>query len=278
MKNFNMAILFFSLIFSIVILIFIAISVLLIYSLLMIGVETKTTETGIMRMVGVSKRGLVQMVFIQSFMFVLPAIVFAFALCFPMLALCFKFIFKEELSGAFAPVPSWKSLGLGFSVGVIIPLLSSILPVLKVLGQNLNDAVNYQRGRVKAIVVEIMQKNKANVVPYLIFGIIAFLYGLGIYYMLPLALLSFNLGLILQVFFFILLGYLLGLILFAANAQRLMERLILKVFLFWEKPSMTLLIKNNLKTHSVKNKLTTTVFTMALGFLIFLMVQYRLLR
>lgn len=64
MKKYDMAILLFGLIFDMVLLIFIFISVFLIYSLLMIGVETKTMETGIMRMVGVSKRGLMLMVFI----------------------------------------------------------------------------------------------------------------------------------------------------------------------------------------------------------------------
>lgn len=64
MFKFNIAILLFSLIFDVVLLIFIVISVLLIYSLLMIGVETKTFETGIMRMVGVSKKGLMAMIFI----------------------------------------------------------------------------------------------------------------------------------------------------------------------------------------------------------------------
>jgi ABC-type antimicrobial peptide transport system permease subunit len=53
-----------SLVFNIVLLVFMAISVVLIYSLLMIGVETKTHETGMMRMVGTNKRGLVMMVFI----------------------------------------------------------------------------------------------------------------------------------------------------------------------------------------------------------------------
>lgn len=134
MQRYNMALLFFNLIFNIVILIFIAISVLLIYSLLMIGVETKTLETGIMRMVGVGKRGLVQMIFVQSFMFVLPALVVGFALCFPMLALCFKYIFKEQLTGAFAPIPTWQGVLMALAVGIIIPALASILPVLKVLG------------------------------------------------------------------------------------------------------------------------------------------------
>jgi hypothetical protein len=75
-------------------------------------------------------------------------------------------------------------------------------------------------------------------------------YGFGIYYVLPLALLSYKLGLILQVFFFILLGYLLGLIMFAVNAQKLMESLMLRGLLFWEAASMRVLIRNNLKAHS----------------------------
>jgi len=44
----------------------------------MIGVETKTFETGIMRMVGITKLGLILMIFIQSFMFVIPALIIGF--------------------------------------------------------------------------------------------------------------------------------------------------------------------------------------------------------
>jgi ABC-type antimicrobial peptide transport system permease subunit len=93
MQVYNMSILLFNLIFKIVIMIFIVISVLLIYSLLMIGVETKTLETGIMRILGVGKRGLIQMIFVQSLMFVVPAIITGFILSPPILALCFTFIF-----------------------------------------------------------------------------------------------------------------------------------------------------------------------------------------
>lgn len=62
MQTFNYSILFLGLVFNVILLVFIVISVLLIYSLLMIGVETKTMETGIMRMVGTNKLGLVSMV------------------------------------------------------------------------------------------------------------------------------------------------------------------------------------------------------------------------
>ena len=62
MEIFNLSILFLGLVFNVILLVFIVISVLLIYSLLMIGVETKAMETGILRMMGTNKRGLVLMV------------------------------------------------------------------------------------------------------------------------------------------------------------------------------------------------------------------------
>ena len=71
------------LIFSIVILLFVVLSILLIYSLLMISVETKSFETGVMRMIGLSKMGLVGLIILQSFMFVIPAVIIGFISSFP---------------------------------------------------------------------------------------------------------------------------------------------------------------------------------------------------
>jgi len=52
---------------------------------------------------------------------------------------------------------------------------------------------------------------------YITFGVIAVIYGLSIYYFLPLSMLSFNFGWILKIFFFILVGMLFGLSLLAFN-------------------------------------------------------------
>ena len=62
MELFSNAILFLGLIFDIIVLLFVVLSVLLIYSLLMISVETKTFEFGVMRMVGLSKSGIISMI------------------------------------------------------------------------------------------------------------------------------------------------------------------------------------------------------------------------
>lgn len=51
----------------------------------------------------------------------------------------------------------------------------------------------------------------------MLFGSIGVIAGIAIYYLLPLAVLNFNIGLILQIFFFILLGMILGLTLISMN-------------------------------------------------------------
>jgi len=52
------------LIFGIIIILFVVISILLIYSLLMISVETKGFETGVLRLVGMSKTNCISMILI----------------------------------------------------------------------------------------------------------------------------------------------------------------------------------------------------------------------
>ena len=118
-----------------------------------------------------------------------------------------------------------------------------------VLSQNLNDALNYQRSRIKGTFVEIMKTSGVNRVPYIIFGLITFLYGLGMFYVLPLSLLSMKISLILGVFLFILMGLIFGLTLLAINMQTLVEVALTHLVLFWEKPSMKKMIQSNLRTH-----------------------------
>jgi len=116
-----------------------------------------------------------------------------------------------------------------------------------------------------------------NRVPYIIFGLITFIYGLGMFYVLPLSLLSMKIILILGVFLFILMGLILGLTLLAMNMQRLVEMALTYTLLIWEKTSMLRMVLNNLKTHQMRNKLTSAIFSMTLAFNIFIMVQFRLI-
>ncbi len=101
-------------------------------------------------------------------------------------------------------------------------------------------------------------------------------YGVGIFYLLPLSLLTGNLTLILYVFFFILMGMILGLVLLAFNFQKMIEICLTYLLFFWERESMRLMIMKNLDLHRQKNKMTAIIYSLTLGTIIFILVTLSL--
>jgi hypothetical protein len=85
------------------------------------------------------------------------------------------------------------------------------------------------------------------------------------------ALLAMNLTLLLQVFFLILLGMLLGLTLMVTNFQGLFEIVFSYMFFFWEKKSLMTILRKNMKAHKKRNKLTSIIYALSLGCIIFLL-------
>ena len=106
METFAMMILYIGLVANLVVILFVIVAVLLIYSLLMISIEKKTFEFGVMRLTGLSKRGLIALICMQALLFVLPAIVLAFALSFPILAAVYYFMVQNAAGYDVSPVPN----------------------------------------------------------------------------------------------------------------------------------------------------------------------------
>jgi len=89
-------------------------------------------------------------------------------------------------------------------------------------------------------------------------------------------LLAENAGLILDIFFLILGGLILGLTLLVANLRGFIEIIMTYLLLFWERKSMRALIKKNLVAHKHTNKLTSIIYALTLGCVIFLCVALNL--
>ena len=98
-------------------------------------------------------------------------------------------------------------------------------------------------------------------------------YGLSIYILLPLSLLQMNFTLVLTVFLAILMGMLFGVTILVSNLQAILEIILMYLLLFWEKSSMRSLISKNLIAHRQRNKLTSTIYSLTLGTIIFLLVS-----
>ena len=256
-----MAMLFLGLIFDIILLLFTVLSVLLFYSLLMISVETKTFEFGVMRMVGLSKTGIINVVFIQAFMYVLPSIILAFVTSVPALFFLYKIIFTGDSIEHQSPMPSDLAIAQGLLVGILIPILSAILPIKVALSKDLNESLDTSRSKTKANMIEVLDPNNASQVTYILFGALTTTYGTCVYYFLPLALISFNWAMILKIFFGILIGLLLGLTLLAFNVQRLLEICLSHIILFCDLKcfgnlqlrGIKKMVMMNLEAHRIRN-------------------------
>ena len=107
MKKTESQLLSIGLVFKILLLIFIIVSVLLIYSLLMISVETKTFEIGVMRLLGLSTAGFVGLVLTQSMCFVFPSIIAGFIVSMPILSQIYSIVFTEDMGFTPSIIPEF---------------------------------------------------------------------------------------------------------------------------------------------------------------------------
>ncbi len=128
MRVMAFAIMFMELIFDIIVILFVSISILLIYSLLTISIEQKSFEIGVMRMVGLSNHGLIFMVLLQAFMFVVPAIIIGFIASYPLLSLVNYFMKASSLDIQNLAPPA-SAIIEALMIGIIVPAISSILPI-----------------------------------------------------------------------------------------------------------------------------------------------------
>ena len=107
MQILSVGILIVGLIFDIMLIQFIIISVLLIYSLLMITIETKTFDTGVMRLLGLSSGGFIVLIFTQALMFVLPSLILGFIGVVPSLWYIYSKLESEKQPWNLDLLPSW---------------------------------------------------------------------------------------------------------------------------------------------------------------------------
>ena len=147
LEPYSYAVMFIGLIFDVLEIIFIVVSILLIYSLLMISVETKMFEIGVMRLVGLTKLGFTGMILTQAAMFVLPAVIIGFTVSIPLIYFLYSVLFKSSLGYMPSVLPTLGATLRAVFVGLLIPLLSSIVPIRRVLSADLTDALNTERSK-----------------------------------------------------------------------------------------------------------------------------------
>jgi ABC-type antimicrobial peptide transport system permease subunit len=84
-------------VFNVVLILMCAISIILIYSLLMVSVNKRTFDNGVMRMVGISKMDCVLSITMQSLSFVVPSIIVSYSLAILINHFLLQMMFTPEM-------------------------------------------------------------------------------------------------------------------------------------------------------------------------------------
>lgn len=266
--------LFLGLIVNVIIVILLLLSILLIYSLLMINVETRKFEMGVLRLLGTWRSGIIQLLLFQAFSYSLPSWVFGLIVAYGGTFIVVK-IFQNLTGISISTGLSVDAILLATGLGIFIPIVASFFPIREALSKNLQDSLDISHSKTKAIKISINRSESTSFsCTFILVGILLAGFGFGVYYIFPLALLSLDLNLLLNMFFFLLLGMLLGLVLLSLNLEHLLERAIVRLFLFWERKAISKLVLKNLVAHRIRNRKTTIMYALSLGFIIFINVSF----
>lgn len=266
--------LFLGLILSIILTILFVLSFMLIYSLLMISVETRTFELGVHRMTGLTRVGVINMLLVQALSYAIPSWAVGLLLS-QILTVVVVNMLSTSVEVPMANTLTPLSIGIATVLGICIPLVAAILPIRDALSKNLHDTLDTRHSKTLGVSFNIERSDDGSIsATALVVGVGLVVFGFLIYYLLPLSLLSLNLTLFFNIFFGILVGLLFGLIMLSLNFEHLVERLVVSLFFFWELRSIPQMVLKNLVAHRLRNRKTTIMYALSLGFVIFVTVAY----
>ncbi|KAG5468246.1 hypothetical protein LSCM1_02224 [Leishmania martiniquensis] len=270
---------FLGLVMSIVLVALSFLSIVLIYSILTVGLETKTYELGIQRMIGLRKANLIFLVLTNAYAFTVPAWIFGIGAgqAFYMGA---RLVFLNTVGMELPILVTGASVGWATLAGFGIPIVASFFPIIALVTQKLPEALNTSRSRNTGVICEIQRKDSARWNRTLFgLGALFFVFGFLVYYLFPTALIAMNLVLMFYIFFGVLIGLLAGFVLLSINFERVAQTCVGYMLLFWERRAVFSLMQKSLSAHRLRNRKTSLMYALSLAFVIFItvVVQIQLL-
>lgn len=95
----------------------------------MVTVEKKTFDNGVLRMVGVSKTDCILSVAMQTLSFVVPSLILSYSIAVVVNYYLLKMIYTPDMGLRVSIVPDWFATLQALALGLMIPLVSAIIPI-----------------------------------------------------------------------------------------------------------------------------------------------------
>jgi hypothetical protein len=258
-----------------VIAVFVGLGALLIYSLMINDVETKTYEYGMLRALGMRNRSIMQLLITKSALYALPGIAagltFAFLLSLPVVYF---------ISGyANFPLPyalSTSAVSTAVLVGLCMPFVSNLMSIQRALSSTLRDSLDVYHQVTSGVTVKMLKLSDLGLDLWQsALAILLILTGFVTFFVVPYAFIFRDLNLFFLIFNVILIGMLIGLCIVAQLLQPWVERVVLH-FVTLPHRNLKRLVAKNLSGHRRRNAKTAQMFTILLGFMLFAGVMLEL--
>ena len=175
--------------------------------------------------------------------------------------------------------PTGDAVAWAFLMGIVMPTVSSVGPIRLALSRTLREGLDTSRPKTSAVKLQIERaSNTAISWPTFIVGFLLTASGFGIYYLMPLSMLTLNLSIFMQIFMWVFMGMLGGEVLLFLNVEVTIENALVYVFLApWEQPSVRLMVQKNLIGHRQRNRKTSIMFALAIAITVYMSVIFQML-
>ena len=126
----------------------------LIYSLMISDVDEKTYDYGMLRALGFQSKSLMTLISLQAFSFSIPGLALGLIVA-CILNYLARFIIFDYSQNTTTYALSIAAILLGMFLGLVIPLISNIIPIQRALSKNLRDSLNLYHKTINELTVKI---------------------------------------------------------------------------------------------------------------------------
>ncbi|EMD45066.1 efflux ABC transporter permease domain containing protein [Entamoeba histolytica KU27] len=247
---------------EIAIIVLLVLSILLVHSLLTINIESQQHSIRIQRTIGATRLNLTFQLFVNSLFYAIPSLITGSILS-TIIFFFVSLITKPIFSIPITFLPSTKGIFVAIFLTFLVPIISIIFPLYSVLHRTLTTRPS------TVLEITIKRSNTSYFSPLTVFiGLFTTCFGFSTYILLPRSILALNLSTMFTIFSLLIICLLVGSILLIINIIPIIERLLLYLFYFWDTAGLSLTIKN-LLSHKARNKKTSLLFALSLGFILF---------
>eukprot|EP00770_Monocercomonoides_exilis_P013073 MONOS_13017.1-p1 / transcript=MONOS_13017.1 / gene=MONOS_13017 / organism=Monocercomonoides_exilis_PA203 / gene_product=DUF214 family protein / transcript_product=DUF214 family protein / location=Mono_scaffold00766:26542-30569(-) / protein_length=1100 / sequence_SO=supercontig / SO=protein_coding / is_pseudo=false len=254
--------------FIFVIIVLVVCAILQIHTQTMLMVGRRAFDFGMMRVHGLSKKGVVGLLVTMALFYTIPSIVIGFVLAaignIPIMAVLGN---TAGLKLSYLLPPQF----FGYTLLILIVTLAFGLyhPVKRCTSQNLMDAIDVDHLTNSAVELNIERSSDMKSNPtLLIFGFFIFCVGGCVYFLTPVAMLSAQMGILLVALIILLIMIIVGIIAILLGGVHIVEIAVSQIVFFMENKAIRMMSLRNIVAHRKENRSTTLLCSITMGIIV----------